>query len=181
MAGLAMDESLVLRRFPTVAALDYADHTLIPFDDRSYRWVSVKQFACDPVASDESLLAALVAHWRYRDNYLSPDSHEHDTATAHGPYRVAEITPASFERIEPGQAAGVVEEFCGLDDSRSCRETRGQLQALALSPLSEAVCYRLRDLPHAIHEYGFALLEFRELVVIRREAAHIHLIVMAID
>jgi hypothetical protein len=164
-----------------LAVLEYAGHTLIAFADRSYRWVSVKRFICDPAASDEALLSALIGHWRYRDNFLSPDSHEQDTQTDHGPYRVAEITPASFERVEPGVAAGVVEEFCGLDDCPPRPDVRELIEATVKASLEGSACYRLRDLPHARHEYGSVLWEFRELAVVKRGSAELLSVVMAID
>jgi hypothetical protein len=164
-----------------VVAIDYAGQTLIPFEDRSYRWVSVKRFTCDCGASDEEILAGLIGHWRYRDNFLSADSHEHDTRTVHGPYRVAEINPSSFERIGPYAATTVVGEFCGLYDSRPRPEVQERIQAEVLSPLQRSVCYRLRELLHAVHEYAFVLMEFRELVAIDRSASAVLSIVMAID
>jgi hypothetical protein len=164
-----------------LASLEYAGYTFIGFEDRSYRWVTVKRFTCDPAANDETLLAALVGHWRYRDNFLSLNSHEDDTQTVHGPYWVTEISTSSFERIEPDVAAAVVEEFCGLYDSPPRPEVREQVHSVVMPSLQQSVCYRLRDLPHAIHEYGFVLMEFRELVLVNRGTAELLSVVMAID
>jgi hypothetical protein len=164
-----------------LATLEYISHTLIGFDDRSYRWVSVKRFTCDPAASDEALLSALVRHWRYRDNFLSPDSHEQDTQTVHGPYRLAQIVPSSFECVDPDVAAGVVEEFSGLDDCPPLPEVCENIEAAVMSSLQGSACYRLRDLPHAIHEYGFVLMEFRELAVVKWGRTELLSVVMAID
>jgi hypothetical protein len=36
-------------------------------------------------------------------------------------------------------------------------------------------------LPHAVHEFGFVLWEFRELVAINRSTGAVFLVVMAID
>jgi hypothetical protein len=169
------------RRLLILIVLEYTDHTLIGFDDTSYRWISVKRFNFDRSASDEEALGAHIAHWRYRDNFLSPHSHEQDTKTIHGPYRVAEIVLSSFERIEPGVAAAVVEEFCELYDCPPRPEVRERIRTAVMASLPKSVCYRLRELPHATHEYSFVLWEFRELAVLDRSAGVVLSVVMAID
>jgi hypothetical protein len=162
-------------------ALEYTGHTLILFDDHSYRWFSVKRFAWDGTGDDSAVLAALIGHWRYRDHYAARDSHEQDAGDIHGPYWVAAISPAEFVSVGPAGAAAVVEEFCLLYDTLPRPEVREQIAAVVLSQLAGAACYRLRDLPDAIHEWGFVLLEFRELVAISRGAGVVLSVVMAID
>jgi hypothetical protein len=163
------------------AALEYTGHTLILFEDRSYRWFSVKRFAWDGTGDDTAVVAALIGHWRYRDHYASKDSHEQDAGDIHGPYRVAAITPAEFVPVDPDEAAALVEEFCGLFGYPPRPEVRDQIAASILSWLDRSSCYRLRDLPDAIHEWGWVLTEFRELVAISREASEVLSVVMAID
>jgi len=161
--------------------LEYTGHTLILFDDHSYRWFSVKRFTWDGAGDDAAVLAALIGNWRYRDHYASRDSHKEDAGDIHGPYWVAAITPADFTDIGRAGAAAVIEEFCGLYDAPPRPEVRDELEKVVLSQLGGAECYRLRDLPDAIHEWGFVLLEFRELVAISREARVVLSVVMAID
>ena len=162
-------------------ALEYTGHTLILFDDHSYRWFSVKRFTWDGTGDQSAVLAALIGHWRYRDHYAARDSHEQDAGDIHGPYWVAAITPAEFLPVGPEGATALVEEFCGLFDAPPRPEVRGHIEAVVLSQLAGAACYRLRDLPDAIHEWGFVLLEFRELVAISRAAGVVLSVVMAID
>jgi len=169
------------RRLLFLVALEYAGHILIGFDDRSYRWITVKRFTYKGSGSDEEILAALTAHWRYRDSFLSADSQEQDTKTVHGPYWVAEITASSFDRIERIAAAAVVDAFCGLYGCPPRPEVRNRIQTVLMSALQESVCYRLRNLPHAMHEYAFALIEFRELALLQRNAGVLLSAVMAID
>jgi hypothetical protein len=161
--------------------LEYTGHTLILFDDRSYRWFSVKRFAWQGTGDDTAELAALSGHWRYRDHYASRDSHEQDAGDIHGPYRLAAITPAEFVPVGPDEAAALVEEFCGLYGCPPRPEVREQIATLVLSWLDRSSCYRLRDLPDGLHEWGSVLMEFRELVAISREARELLLVVMAID
>ena len=42
------------------ATLEYAGHTLITFDDQSYRWFSVKRFTWDGAGDGAAVLAALI-------------------------------------------------------------------------------------------------------------------------
>jgi hypothetical protein len=163
------------------ATLEYTGHTLIPFDDRSYRWFSVKRFAWDRTGDDTVVLAALIGHWRYRDHYITPDSHEQDAGDIHGPYRLSAITPAEFIPFSPHGAAALVEEFCGLFGRSPRPEVREQIAASVISWLDRSSWYRLRDLPDAIHEWGSVLWEFRELVAISHETGEVLLVVMAID
>jgi hypothetical protein len=162
-------------------APEYTGHTLILFDDHSYRWFSVKRFVWDGACDDSTVLAALIGHWRYRDHYAARDSHEQDAGNIHGPYWAAAITPAEFVNVGPAGAAAVVEEFCGLYDAPPRPEVREQIEAAVLSQFAGAACYQLRDLPDAIHEWGSVLLEFRELAAISRAAGVVLSVVMAID
>lgn len=161
--------------------IDYVGHTLINFDDRSYRWIDIKRFAWNGVGDDDTVLAAIIGDRRYRDTYLSPDSHEQDAETVHGPYRVAEVTPSSFDRIEPVAAEDTVAEFCNLDQQPPQPKTRQLIESMVLSQLRRSTCYRLRRLKSAEHEFAFALWEFRELVAIARDPGQVLLVVMAID
>jgi len=161
--------------------LECTGHTLIRFDDGSYRWISVKRFVWDGTGDDPAVLAALIGHWRYRDHYMSPDSHEKDAGDIHGPYLVAAITPTEFVPLDQAGAAAVIEEFCGLFDAPPRPEVREQIREVVLSRLGQSSWYRLRDLPEAIHELGCILWEFRELVAISRDDGEVLLVVMGID
>jgi hypothetical protein len=161
--------------------LEYTGHTLIPFEDRSYRWFSVKRFAWDGAGDDTAVLAALIGHWRYRDHYASRDSHEQDAGDIHGPYRLVAITAAEFVPVGPDGAAALVEEFCRLYDCPPRPEVREQIAASVLSWLGRSSWYSLRDLPDALHEWGWVLMEFRELVAISRKTGEVLSVVMAID
>jgi hypothetical protein len=164
-----------------VAIFDDCEHRLIGFDDDSYRWISIKCFPWDGQGEDPDVLTALIASPRYRDTYLSPDSHQQDAETVHGPYRVAEITPGDFEGVTASVAEATVGEFIGLYEPLPAPEVIRQIEAVVLSRLRCAACYRLRRIAHAEHEWAYVLWEFRELVAISRDAGEVVLIVMAID
>lgn len=164
-----------------MVVLKEPEHTLVRFDDRSYRWIDVKRFPWDGMGEDRSVLGTLLDSPHYRDTYISPDSHLNDSETVHGPYRVAEISPDDFESMSPTAARTVVDEFSNLYQSPPAPELLREIESLVLPRLHDAACYRLRAGEDAEHELTGILLEFRELVAISRDAGEIALIVMAID
>lgn len=94
--------------------LEYSGRDFYNFDDHSYRWVAVKRFEIVAEgAQDRAILGALLTHARYRDHYLSSDSHEIDCGPLHGPYRLEAITVDAFEPVSEETARGVVTGFTG--------------------------------------------------------------------
>jgi hypothetical protein len=162
-------------------SLEYLGHWFINFADRSYRWIDLKRFRCGQHCEAADALAALLENRHYRDLYMSPDSHERDAETLHGPYRVAEITPACFDSITAIAAAEMVEEFCRLDGYLPPAQVRVAVDAQVLSLIGGKEYFRLRHLPDAVHEFGAVLVEFRELVIVDRDQCEVFLVVMAID
>ena len=75
----------------------------------------------------------------------------------------------------------MVEESCGLDDTPPRPDVRERIEAVVLSPVAGASCFRLRELPGAVHDFGWVLWEFREFAAIRRSAGVVLSVVMAID
>ncbi len=160
--------------------LEYVDQSIIRFDDLTFRWADVKRFRWNGRGDDGEVVAALISHWQFRDTYAGKS--QEDAKTIHGPYRLERISSASFERISPSAALGVIEEFCSLNGVPPKPEVQKQLHTLVASALEDSACFRLRDLPaDAQHDWGWVLSEFRELVVIRRTAGILMLVVMAID
>lgn len=164
-----------------MVALEYTGHTMIHFEDHSYRWFNLIQFAWNGEGSDTDVLAALIAHRQYRDTFMSPDSHERDAVDIHGPYHLAAITPDVFESIDAAGAIAVVEEFYDVADTPRSQETQQEVADDVISRFIDASCYRLRPLPEAVHDFGFVLWEFREVVAISRERGEVLMVVMAID
>src|SRR5262245_45070670 len=118
-----------------VVVLKEPEHALVGFDDHSYRWIDVKRFAWDGTGEDHAVLDALISSPRYLDTYLSPDSHEHDAGTVHGPYRVTDISPGDFESMSPAAAQAVVDEFSNLYQSPPAPEVLREIEALILPRL----------------------------------------------
>jgi hypothetical protein len=83
--------------------------------------------------------------------------------------------------MSPTAAQAVVDEFSNLLQSSPAPDVLQEIGSLVLPRLRGAACYRLRSIANAEHEWAFALMEFRELVAISRDAGEVALIVMAID
>jgi hypothetical protein len=159
--------------------LDHAGHALIPFSDNSYRWIDVKRFSWSGSGTHDAALGGLVGTPQYGDPYLSPEHAGGEQV--HGPYDLDAISPACFQLVSPSEAVSTIEEFCSLSPGPPASDVRQQVESLVLSPMRSAECYRLRELPHARHELGALLQEFREIVGLRRDAKEVLLVVMAID
>ena len=163
-----------------MAVFDDCEHELIRFDDQSYRWIDINGFAWDGGGDDPEVLAALIASPRYRDTYLAPDSHQQDSETVHGPYRVAEITPGDFEGVPASMAEATVGEFVGLDESPPAPEVIRDIESVVLAKLSGAACYRLRGRSPGTNgrpSSGSSASWWRS----HADAGEVALIVMAID
>lgn len=107
-------------------------------------------------------------------------THERDPGDIHGPYHLDAITSAAFTPTDSGGAAALVEESCGLDDAPPRPDVRERIEAVVLSPVARASCFRLRELPGAVHDFGWGLWEFREFAAIRRSAGVVLSVVIAI-
>ncbi|MGC1275811.1 MAG: hypothetical protein WBC44_19060, partial [Planctomycetaceae bacterium] len=171
--------------FRMVPVIEFIDHSQINFADATYRWIVLKRFSfSDDSMEHRTLLDSLIRCRWYRDHYASADSHEHDSKTIHGPYRLSEITAESFEAVTAAEAGSVVDEFCNLDEFESPPTDAVKRQIATQITVridTAASIFRLRQLDGAKHDWGDVLWEFRELVTISRTEHELGLIVMAID
>ena len=69
--------------------LEFVGSDLVHMDEGTFMWVSVKTSRCDPDASDEDLLAALIADRQYRDHHVGQAPKEQAPYDLHGPYWLA--------------------------------------------------------------------------------------------
>jgi len=163
--------------------VSYLEHAFINFEDGTYRWIDTKHFSFFPAdSSDAAVLSALVAHPRYRDTYISPDSHAIESHGVHGPFLVDRIAPSSFLRLDAQQAQATLEEFCSLDGHLPPPDIRERIAhdiSDTFQPASSI--YRLGEVADASHDCTGILWEFRELVVISAERCRLSLHVTAID
>ena len=75
-------------------------NTLLRFrSDR--RWIDVKHFVFPGDPTDLELLALLVGHRQFRDDYIGSGPRD---SGVHGPYRLEAVTPDRYERVDAVEA-----------------------------------------------------------------------------
>lgn len=147
----------------------------------AYRWLDVKRFRLPaPDATERELLAALIAHEQFRDDYagggVDPDG------TRHGEYWLRLVTPDAYEPIGRERAGRLLETWA---------EQYGPLpgplaEALrreAYGALAEAdAVHHLNGLGEdEYHDWASVHGEFHELVLVDRRAGRLTLLVAADD
>jgi hypothetical protein len=153
--------------------------------DGYYDWVNIKHFTVRPSAGPaDSALDSLTKHVRFRDNYAEKDSHERDSVEIHGPYKLASISPASFEPVSAEAARETLRSFVMLYGTPAEHADRLHVMEAATSATLTAAdeIYRLGVLGEAArHDWGWVVRDFTELVAIDRTAGRLSLIVAAQD
>ncbi|NML55238.1 hypothetical protein HHL19_29360 [Streptomyces sp. R302] len=149
----------------------------------AFRWLDVKHFALPgraASATDRDLLAALIAHEQFRDDYagggVDPEG------TRHGEYWLRCVTPEAYEPIGRDRATLLL---------RTWADQHGPLPA----PLSEALrseaydALAAADAVHHLdglgeaeyHDWASVHGEFHELVLINHGTGRLTLLVAADD
>ncbi|MGW4629454.1 hypothetical protein [Streptomyces rubiginosohelvolus] len=149
--------------------------------EHGYRWVDIKRlrFSAESV-DDRELLAALVGHEQFRDDYAGggvlPDG------PRHGPYWLRLITPDLYESISQEKAVQILREWVDpLWDVPTALETDLQREVFARVAAADGI-YCLRELgDEAIHDWGRVHDSFHEFVLVDRAAGQVTLIVAADD
>ncbi|WP_097876795.1 hypothetical protein [Streptomyces sp. ms184] len=149
--------------------------------EHGYRWVDIKRlrFSAESV-DDRELLAALVGHEQFRDDYAGggvlPDG------PRHGPYWLRLITPDLYESISQEKAVEILREWVDpLWDVPTALETDLQREVFARVAAADGIFY-LRELgDEAIHDWGRVHDSFHEFVLVDRAAGQVTLIVAADD
>lgn len=161
--------------------LDHLGDVFVTFNNGTFQWVDIKRFRlARPAAADRAVLAFLIEHDRYGDDYAGGGPGE-DPAR-HGPYWRTHITAASFEpadaAVEEARLRAWAEQYAKLP-----QHLHTDLDRELYTPLRAAdSIYRLRDLGKAaLHDWGGVHNQFHELVLINRTAGTITLAVAADD
>ncbi|GAA1034362.1 MULTISPECIES: hypothetical protein [Amycolatopsis] len=160
-----------------------AGEVFINFQDRSYRWVSIKLFALPPIpVDDRTVLRLLLRHGRYRDDYAGGG--DNLTALVHARYRLDLITLDSFTPADPTVEEQVLRTWAEQYD-RLPAAVQAQMERELYPRLHSATSlYRLADLDeNAYHEYGSVVgfSGFHELVLIDRDTGALALAVASDD
>jgi hypothetical protein len=169
--GLAHEES---------AFINFRSYVPDP-KQHGFRWVDIKQlrFSAESVA-DRGLLAALIGHEQFRDDYAGggvlPDG------TRHGPYWLRLITADLYEYISREKAVQILREWMDpLWDVPTELEADLQREVFARLAAADGI-YHLGELgDEAIHDWGRVHDCFHEFVLIDRSVGRITLIVAADD
>ncbi|WP_027660969.1 hypothetical protein [Salinispora fenicalii] len=176
------DASISANDVPTAAArLVHLAHAFINFANGTFQWVDLQHFRLPETADDDgALLAALIAHERFGDNYAGGDPG--GDPERHGPYWRERIRPACYDPIDADAAQrhlrAWAEQHAPLPE-----HLRPGLEREAYQRLRAADrVYKLRDLgPVAFHDWGGVHTEFHELVLIDRVNHTLSLLVAADD
>ncbi|MGW0931153.1 hypothetical protein [Streptomyces sp. NPDC002644] len=160
--------------------INFRDYMRNP-KEHGFRWVDIKQLRIsgDP-ADDRSLLAALIEHEQFRDDYAGggvlPDG------PRHGPYWLRLITPDLYESVGRQKAVQILREW--VDPLQYVpTELEADLQREVFARLAAAdVIHYLTELgDEAIHDWGRVHEYFHEFVLVDRSAGRLTLIVTADD
>ncbi|MEV0176078.1 hypothetical protein AB0I00_33825 [Streptomyces sp. NPDC050803] len=161
--------------------LIHEDSAFLNFRDGTFRWVDVKylRLPAEP-AGDRELLAALVGHEQFRDDYAGggvlPEG------TRHGPYWLRLVTPDAYEDVGREKSAHVLREWADRFGVLP-GELEADLRRLVFDPLAAAdAVHHLSGLgDEAFHDWGGVHGEFHEFVLLDRTAGRITLLVAADD
>ncbi|MFF0476390.1 hypothetical protein [Streptomyces sp. NPDC004284] len=145
-----------------------------------YRWVDGKSFRFPRNVPDGELLAALVAHEQFRDDYagggIDPEG------IRHGPYWRGNVTARAYEPIGNSEALRTLRAW--TDRHGSVPESLEEALASAVCAVIDTAthCYHLRDLgPRAFHDWGGVHMDFHEYVAVDHERSLLTLLVAADD
>ena len=138
--------------------------------EHGFRWVDVRRLRfCAESVDDGGLLAALIGHEQFRDDYAGggvvPEG------PRHGPYWLRLITPDLYEHISQDKAVQILREWVDpLWDVPSELEVDLQREVFDRVAAADGI-YCLSELgDEAIHDWGRVHDEFHEYVLIDRSA-----------
>lgn len=165
------------------AVLDFERRDFFPLPH--WGWIDVKHFALRPAdAAPEDALAALVAHVRYRDNYATATSQDEDSVELHGPYWLRCLSVESYRHVSVDEGRVAITRFAALYCDEIERKAQYGIVDESVLPIFAGAteCLMLRQLGEdAIHEWGWVLDDFTEIVVLDRDQGRLTLIVAAED
>ncbi|MFF3606926.1 hypothetical protein [Streptomyces sp. NPDC002463] len=129
---------------------------------------------------DSDLLAALVAHEQFRDDYagggVDPEG------MRHGPYWLKHVTAHAYQPVANTEALRTLRSWAGQHGSipESLEET---LSSTVHAPIDSATsCYHPQDLGHhKFHDWGGVHTDFHEYLVIDQDRGLLTLLVAADD
>jgi hypothetical protein len=160
------------------AGLTFTDSKRLLRFHGAWHWAYAKTFHIDPDLDDRALLAGLLAHPEYRDDYVSERLTDDPV---HGPYNLIRITPKAFDALSNDAATAAFRTWVD-QAAEGADEVEGDIDAVEAVISASDTVYQLKDLgSRAMHHFGWILYDFLELVLIQRTTRQLHLVVGAGD
>ncbi|MEV4940838.1 hypothetical protein [Streptomyces zaomyceticus] len=163
------------------AFINFRHYTFRDAKSPAFRWVDVKclRLPAEP-ADDSGLLAALIRHEQFRDDYAGggvvPDG------PRHGPYWVKSVTPDGYASVGRQESDRILRTWANQFEEVPAG-LAADLRREVFDRLATADhIYRLGELgDEAMHDWGGVHGDFHEFVLIDRSAEQIILLVAADD
>ncbi|MFB7368289.1 hypothetical protein ACFC0D_00335 [Streptomyces sp. NPDC056222] len=163
------------------AFINFRNYKFQDASTHAFRWVDAKhlRFPSESVG-DRELLAALIGHEQFRDDYAGggvlPEG------TRHGPYWLRLVTPDAYEAVSREKSELILREWLNQFGAVPA-ELEANLRREAFDRLAAAdrIHYLSGLGSEAFHDWGGVHGEFHELVIINSSAGHITLLVAADD
>ncbi|MEU8529332.1 MULTISPECIES: hypothetical protein [Streptomyces] len=163
------------------AFINFRDHPFASASAHGYRWVDVKRLRMPAAAlADRALLAALIGHEQFRDDYAGGGVTS--DGTRHGPYWLSRVTPEAYEHVGADEAARSLWEWANQYETVPA----GLAAELRREAIDRWVAadrvYRLSGLGEEdFHDWGGVHGEFHEFVAVDRKAGRVTVLVAADD
>jgi hypothetical protein len=169
-----------------------------------YTWVDIRRFRIlDAASGDTVLLAALIQHPQYRDDYLGKGLEAAADGERHGPYWLSAIGPEAFQPIQADDGRLLLQRWADESvshaismydsaiehgirpaDPRPSPEVFQERLDARVYPCLVGDIVQLPDMrDQAEHDYGWilGLQGFHEFLAIDREAGTLTLVVATDD
>ncbi|MBB3606431.1 hypothetical protein FHT40_006122 [Mycolicibacterium sp. BK556] len=146
------------------------------------QWVSIKVFALPGDVEDQTALAWMIAHVRYRDSYAS--STFVDAKTIHGPYQLSAITPHVFIVADSDDVDALIRTWSACYVRWPDADVDAMQREVYARTNQATVIYQLPDIrATARHDWGDVVGRdgFHEFVIIDRAASELALLVASDD
>lgn len=148
----------------------------------SRQWVSIKLFELPADTDDRAVLALLIGHVRYRDNYGGTG--DKDMKNIHGPYWLNAVSPKVFSRVSAADAEALIRTWADYTVPLTA-DDRAAMEREVYPRMQHAdSCFQLPDLRDtALHEWGSSVGSdgFHEFVLIDRRSGSVALLVASDD
>ena len=147
------------------------------------QWVKIKVFALPADVDDQTALALMIAHVRYRDSYGGTG--DKDMIDIHGPYWLSAVAPSAFTVSDPAEVEALIRTWAEYDVRWYDADRQAMQREVYPRIRGASVIYQLPDIREAAqHDWGGMIGQstgFHEFVIIDRAAGELALLVASDD